>query len=68
MLVKHPDNHSGTWDCDRVEGVNYCLSGLTGFYQSKGIAGWRCSKCDFDICIKCAQADRFIEMLLSRED
>ena len=36
-LTKHHDNHSGTWACDKVKGVSDCLSGITGFYQSKGI-------------------------------
>ena len=43
VVVKHPDNHSGSWACDKVQGASYCLSGITGFYQSKGIAGWRCA-------------------------
>ena len=68
ILTKHNDNHAGSWACDKVKGVSECLSGITGFYQSKGIQGWRCSNCDFDLCIKCTQADKFIEMLLSRED
>ena len=68
QVVKHLPNHSGSWNCDKVKGASKCLSGLTGFYQSKGIEGWRCAKCDWDLCIKCMQADRFIEMISNRED
>ena len=68
ILRKHPDNHHGSWACDKVKGASFCLKGLESFYQSKGHQGWRCSQCDFDLCISCMQADKFIEMLLSRED
>ena len=67
-VVKHPDNHHGSWACDKVAGASYCLSGITDFYQSKGIAGWRCAGCDWDLCIKCMKADKFIAMVATRED
>ena len=68
MVTKHPDNHHGSWACDMVEGASTCLSGITDFYQSKGIAGWRCANCDWDLCIKCMKADKFIAMVAVRED
>ena len=68
QIKKHPTNHCGTWACDKVKGAKTCLSGIKGFYQSKGIDGWRCVGCDFDMCIKCMQADHFISLHESRED
>ena len=67
-LTKHHRDHGGSWNCDRIRGVGRCLSGLTGFHQSRGIEGWNNRSHDFDMCIKCAQADRFIEMVLNKED
>ena len=68
-LVKHHPNHAGTWNCDRVKGAKTCLSGLNGFYQSKGLEGWCCRPCDFDMCKKCLQADIFISLVgEKRED
>ena len=68
ILTKRPDNHNGSWCCDKIKGASKCLSGITAFYQAKGIECWRCNKCDFDLCIKCMQADRFIELMSYRED
>mmetsp|Transcript_34826 Transcript_34826/g.45847 ORF Transcript_34826/g.45847 Transcript_34826/m.45847 type:complete len:103 (+) Transcript_34826:34-342(+) len=31
-VVKHAENHGGSWACDKVEGASNCLSGITGFY------------------------------------
>ena len=68
-LTKRPDNHSGNWRCDKVKGVSSCLSGIHSFYSNAvGVECWRCNKCDFDLCIKCMQADRFIELMSYRED
>ena len=40
------------WGCDgRKDGG--CLSGITGFCQTKGMNRFRCEKCDFDYCEKC---------------
>ena len=58
------DDHSGVNSCDKATGASKCLSGITGLNQSKGIPMWRCSEIDFDMCIKCAQADKGIEALL----
>ena len=42
------------WACDaRNEGEGGCLSGITGFHQTKGKNRFRCEKCDFDYCDKC---------------
>ena len=41
-LVKHPVGHNNGWDCDKIKGSDRCLSGLKGFYQSKGIPGYYC--------------------------
>ena len=68
LVKKHPKNHGGAWACDMIEGASACLSGLEDFYKSKGIEGWSCTKCDWDMCIKCMQADKFIEMITNRED
>ena len=64
---KRPDNHHGGWTCDLVAGSTKCLSGIKD-YNTIGYECWRCNKCDFDLCIKCIQADRFIEMTTNRED
>ncbi|CAK9045407.1 unnamed protein product [Durusdinium trenchii] len=40
------------WGCDaRSDGG--CLSGITGFHQTKGMNRFRCDRCDFDYCEKC---------------
>ena len=66
-MRRHKENHSGFWRCDRVKGSSICLSGIYN-YSSKGIDGWECRQCDFDLCMKCAKADKFIEMHENRED
>lgn len=40
------------WLCD---GKNYggCMSGITGFYQTKGVERFRCDDCNFDLCKNC---------------
>jgi hypothetical protein len=69
-LTKHPEKktNAGTWNCDKIKGADRCLSGLTGFYQSKGIPAYHCEACDFDLCEKCMRADLFIQMHPLRED
>ena len=32
-LKKHPKKHHNGWRCDKMKGVNRCLSGITDFYQ-----------------------------------
>ena len=66
-MTKRPDNHKGGWTCDLITGATKCLSGITN-YNTIGYEGWYCAKCDFDLCKKCMQADRFIEMVTGRED
>ena len=67
-LVKHaPDTDNG-WNCDKLTGANKCLSGLTGFYQSKDVVGYRCALCNYDLCVKCMKADLIIQMNGVRED
>ena len=69
-LKKKPDDHGGSADCDFGRFIldRKCLSGLTDFYQSEGIDLWHNGYHDYDICLKCAQADRFIEMVLNEEE
>ena len=51
-------NEDDQWACN---GMNMfkegCVGGITDFYQTKGIWGWRCQyeECDFDICQACVQ-------------
>ena len=67
-LEKHPANHNNGWNCDKITGADRCLSGLTGFYQSTGVAGYRCKTHNYDLCEKCMRADIFIERHGHRED
>ena len=67
-VYKRPSNHGGGWRCDKIKHASKCLSGITGFHQAKGIECWRCDHCDWDLCIKCMKADKFIEMIANRED
>lgn len=67
-LQKHPANHNNGWNCDKIKGADRCLSGLTGFYQSTGVPGYRCVDHNFDLCEKCMRADLFIERNGQRED
>ena len=48
-----PGEVSNSWDCDARKYFGKCFSGLTGFGQSKGLEGWSCRPCNFDICINC---------------
>ena len=66
-MKKRPSNHGGNWICDLLEGTSKCLSGIKS-YNTQGYECWRCDDCDFDLCILCMQADRFIEMMTNRED
>jgi len=50
ILIKHPANHHKNWRCDKVKDSAHCRSGIHSF-NSGGIPGWRCTKCDFDLCI-----------------
>ena len=73
MLKKHGEVHHDGWRCDFIKGTNRCLSGMTDFYQARIntpiITGYRCTKCDFDMCWRCLQADLFIDQQLkNRED
>lgn len=72
-LKKHPNKHHNGWRCDKIKGVNRCLSGITDFYQvdsiNPPISGYRCDQCDFDLCERCVKADIFVEnVILDRED
>lgn len=43
-LKKHPKGHHNGWRCDKIKGVQHCLSGMYDFYQSTQttptIYGW----------------------------
>ena len=41
------------WLCDGKNLVGGCLSGITGFFQTKGVERFRCKECDFDLCRYC---------------
>ena len=41
------------WACDGRNYPDGCLSGCTGFKQTKGWNRWRCNQDDFDFCAKC---------------
>ena len=56
------------WMCDGKKEFGVCFSGLTGFNQSKGLEGWRCNGCDYDICINCMRVFQFIQRIKERED
>ena len=69
-LKRHPQGHHNGWRCDHIKGLKRCLSGMNDFYQaqSAGIYGWRCQMCDFDLCMRCMKAEKYIEQILERED
>ena len=67
-LTKHPQNWNSGWACDGTKRFVKCQSGITGFYQTKGLDGWRCQPCDFDLCKKCVQVSFALEDMLNRED
>ena len=50
FLDKSRDNG---WGCDGRKFKSKCMSGITGFNQSKNISRFRCQKCDFDLCENC---------------
>ena len=41
------------WCCDGRKLPVGCLSGITGFRQTKGLKRFRCTQCDYDLCEKC---------------
>ena len=41
------------WACDGRLLPNKCLSGITGFRQTKNMKRFRCVQCDYDLCEKC---------------
>ena len=41
------------WACDGRLLPNGCLSGITGFRQTKNMKRFRCIQCDYDLCEKC---------------
>ena len=41
------------WACDGRLLPNGCLSGITGFRQTKNMKRFRCVQCDYDLCEKC---------------
>ena len=57
-LHKNPDKEDNEWACNGIEVYEHgCKSGITDFYQTRGIRGWKCpiDECDFDICKACIQ-------------
>ena len=57
-LTKMPNTEDDQWACNGIEVFKTgCYGGITDFYQTKGIKGWRCpiEECDFDICKTCVQ-------------
>ena len=58
----------GGWFCDKINGVDRCISGMTNDY-SQGkckdpyMYGWRCQSCNYYVCVRCMKADRFISIL-----
>lgn len=63
-----PVENNGNWDCDARKVFGKCLRGLTGFGQTKGVKGFSCRPCNFDVCDKCMQAVMLIDRILERED
>ena len=41
------------WDCDGKNLPNKCLSGISGYPQTKNFKRFRCMQCDYDLCEKC---------------
>ena len=41
------------WTCDGRNLTSKCLSGITGFKQTKDIKRFRCMQCDYDLCELC---------------
>lgn len=72
VLQKHPAGQNNGWNCDKITGAKRCLSGMTDFYMAKlakpEILGYRCTKCNYDLCTRCVKADIYINELLNRED
>ena len=64
LLTKLPEDHKGSWDCDHIHGYSKCLSGFTGFHQSRGITFYGNIEHNWGLCIKCAKMDRAIEIIL----
>lgn len=46
------------WACDGRHLSGGCKSGCTGFKQLHGWNRYRCASCDYDLCEKCARAQR----------
>ena len=66
-LTKMPDDHEGNVRCSARRVFEKCRSGCDEFKNSKGVKIWENREENYDICIRCAQADRAIEMILNKE-
>ena len=67
-LTKKHDEHNGHCHCNARHEFGNCLSGLTGFNQSKGIEMWENRDHNYDICLKCARVDRLMEIVINQEE
>jgi hypothetical protein len=68
ILVKHPPGMSRGWRCDTIKNSKVCRGGVTGFGMGKGVEAWWCKSHDFDLCINCTKVDKFMNLILNRED
>lgn len=57
IMTKQGANRRASWACDARKlkpDSKGCVSGCEGFGQQvKYLQSWRCSECDFDLCIAC---------------
>jgi hypothetical protein len=52
-LVPFGTTRDNGWGCNGRKAPGGCVSGITGFRQTKGMNRFRCDACDFDYCEKC---------------
>jgi len=46
------------WGCDGRFQPGGCRSGITGYFQTRGVDRYRCDVCDYDLCRKCVESHR----------
>jgi len=52
------DGDCDGWGCDGRFRAGGCKSGITGYFQTRGVDRYRCQSCDFDLCKKCVESNQ----------
>eukprot|EP00347_Sterkiella_histriomuscorum_P011979 403370363 len=63
--LKGPFKEETKWACDgRTNFAQGCQSFITGFDQAQHVEKYKCSACDFDLCIECAKYSVYVDKIV----